>query len=94
MSPSKAKRGPKIPCSCCDGTGQVGLPAILLRVLELVQEGHRSARDIYTVLKEEGVDVKQTAINNRLEYLRQLGFLTRQKVGRFNVYALVEQKGA
>ena len=91
--PSKAKTGPKIPCICCNGTGEVNLPGILLRVLELVQEGQQTAKDIYAVLKEEGADLKQTAINNRLEDLRQMGFLSMRRQGRFNVYAVVERKG-
>ena len=86
------KTRPLVKCGHCDGTGEVPMPLALLRVLEAVREGNTTANKVYQHL-QGGEDVKQTAINNRLEYLRQMGFLSMQRQGRFNVYAVVEQKG-
>lgn len=77
-----------IPCSKCGGTGCVQLPPRMLHVLKMVGEGHDTAPKLHAF--ED--DVTITAINNRLEDLRNLGLLARRKSGKTWIYSLVERK--
>ena len=88
---SKAKTGPMVPCDHCGGTGKVLLSAVLFRVLESVTAGHRTAKEVSAHLSGTET-VGKTAINNRLEELREYGLLTRKKVGRFYVYDVATEE--
>lgn len=79
------RRTPQIPCDTCDGRGTVDLDGVLAETLAmfLKRSTRLTAHDIAPQLKGE---VKTTAVNNRLEKLRILGFLHREKCGRFQVY--------
>lgn len=76
-TPTETDPRPDIQCSCCAGAGTVKLPQPLYRVIVAVREGHQTASEIYEALGES--TVKVTSINNRLEDLRAMGFLTRKK---------------
>ena len=78
-----------VPCDHCGGTGKVLLSAVLFRVVEAVTAGHRTAKEVSDHLSGTET-VGKTAINNRLEELREYGLLTRKKVGRFYVYDVVK----
>jgi len=69
---------PIIECHRCHGKGQVEMSDELFETLKAV--GKESTVDnVLTKLKWRG---HPTAINNRLEELRALGFLSRVRIGR------------
>ncbi len=77
-------------CRACHGTGRVDLPPSLQQALDFVRlEGSCTARELHLVMP----DTTQTAANNRLEKLRELGWVTRTRaLGRGWVYTLVGEK--
>jgi len=74
-----------IACSHCAGTGRVELPDVLASTLTAVDgcgKADWSATEMAYYLA-----IKPTAANNRLEFLRKLGFLSRTKYGKTWRYA-------
>lgn len=64
-------------CGACDGTGRVPLPPSLLEMLILLKNRRQlTATDLRRLTK---ADVGVTAINNRLEELRRLGLVERER---------------
>ncbi|HNB46706.1 MAG TPA: hypothetical protein PLL72_21180 [Burkholderiaceae bacterium] len=79
---------PDILCRSCGGSGKELLPRVLIDVLSLWDlAGTWTASEAAAVL-----DSNATAINNRLEALRELGFLDRKRVGRRWSYWLVRSE--
>ena len=60
--------------------GSIPLPALAIKLPEQPD-----------LLAGDELNLKPTAINNRLERLRALGLLTREKSGRFQVYFQTKQ---
>lgn len=77
---------PNIACQKCEGTGQVAMSDELLATLQAVGR-HSSVED---VIKKVGWKHHPTAINNRLEFLRDAGFVTRTREGRAWIYSKVK----
>lgn len=78
------KRRPIITCPKCHGNGTALLSPILVSTLAQVPSFRPvTASDL--IGGAQG-DIGITAINNRLEKLRELGFLMREKCGKFNHY--------
>lgn len=73
---------PMIQCTHCAGRGTVELPERLQETLNAVGRGCTTDD-----LQRKIPAVTPTAQNNRLEMLRNLGFLTRNRVGKFWFYA-------
>lgn len=69
-----------IPCRHCEGSGKETLPEPLRQTLMKLGKKRATSED----LREEGVT--REAINNRLEQLRELGFVSREREGRFFLY--------
>lgn len=72
---------PKICCPSCRGSGCIDLPRVHREVFDLLRERGLTAADVSTAL-----NIKSTAANNRLEYLRSLGLVDRWKQGRTYYY--------
>lgn len=78
---------PIIECNACGGTGKVKLSGISLEVFRDVQQhGNVCAQDVFGRMQKPDCGV--TAINNRLELLRRLGLLSRDRVGKNYLYSL------
>lgn len=73
-------------CRACDGTGHVSLPAEMLNTMALLRRGPITAPELRQYMPEGSRSA--TAANNRLEVLRQLGFVERRKEARRWVYSL------
>lgn len=81
---------PKVPCWHCNGSGRVLLSDELLETLEALKTRKTaSARDLFLTLK---LNCHPTAMNNRLEDLRGLGFLTRKRDGKRWLYRISTRK--
>lgn len=77
---------PKVKCESCDGTGEVELDQTLLETLKIVRKlGRATASEVYAH-KDFKDKVVLTAVNNRLDELFNLGFLTRSKCSRQWMY--------
>lgn len=72
---------PLIECDTCHGTGRAPLSELLTETLWLLGHTKCTAAD----LTPKHLTVN--AINNRLESLRALGFVQRQRRGKFWVYS-------
>lgn len=71
-----------IPCEVCGGTGKRPLHESLRQTLSaLPKKGFVVAQD----LKFSGVGTN--GVNNRLERLREFGFVTREKFGKYWRYS-------
>lgn len=80
-------KAPAIPCHECGGTGQEPMPEGLLETLSMLGRKMAVAQDLTVP------GMTRSAINNRLESLRALGFVQRQRRGKFWVYSAVTKKG-
>lgn len=67
-----------IPCHTCNGTGRIQMSAHLAKVLRSVGRGNNTAPKIALDLQHKGRS--PTSINNALEDLRRLWFVTRTKM--------------
>lgn len=79
-------KGPEIPCPTC-GVGFVSLKALkpsLAITYARFANGRRLSASMVYCQGGEGATVN--AVNNRLEELRKLGFLDREKEGRNWMY--------
>ncbi len=65
----------RMPCTACEGTGEVEMPPELRDTLALLR---RSPADAGKIAKQLGVS--HNLVNNRLERLRTLGFATRARL--------------
>lgn len=75
----------QVPCSLCRGTGKKKLAGPLADTFSLFP--HQSTRlTAEQICAKLGNDVNVTAMNNRLEKLRQLGLLDRFRAGHAFVY--------
>lgn len=74
---------PNVACQKCNGTGQIAMSDELLATLQAVDR--RSS--VEDVIKTIGWKHHPTAINNRLEFLREAGFVTRAREGRQWIYS-------
>lgn len=73
----RTEETPRIPCHHCAGSGEVELSPHLLAVLIQVRKsGEATASDLHASL---ATPILVTAFNNRLEQLRKLGFLVRDR---------------
>lgn len=81
----------EIACRACNGKGKVALNERQQDVLSLFGSGRQySAQGAHEALQlDETVNV--SAINNRLEDLRKVGLLQREKKGRAFFYRLVSK---
>jgi len=71
--------------------GKVTLSEDLQLTLDAVTT-HGPINAAALVAMPEFLEVQPTAMNNRLERLRELGFLKRDKDGRANKYTAIEPK--
>lgn len=81
----------EIECPKCDGKGKIALPEKLratLRTLTWMGSGH--ALDVIRRMPKERGRITVNAINNRLEDLLELGFVTFVKEGKFKVYSPIK----
>lgn len=76
-----------MPCRRCRGCGRVDLPQELQATLDLVRAGALTAGAVAKIFR----DRTPTAANNRLERLRELGFVIRMQAGRNMVYEAVRR---
>jgi len=79
--------GETMACPKCAGTGRIELPRVLQEVLTCFARASWSAAEMSHYLA-----IAQTAANNRLELLRKLGFLRREKQGRTWYYETVRSQ--
>ncbi len=78
----------EVTCSKCKGTGKRRLSRHLMETLNHVSiVGEATAEDIAARLPD---DIGTTAVNNRLEDLREMGLLKRRRDKRFWVYSCAE----
>lgn len=74
-----------VPCRACDGRGRVPLPRESRETLALLRRrGASSGADV-----ARASNIKHTAANQRLERLRGLGFVTRERDGKEWIYTAV-----
>ncbi|MFA6240399.1 MAG: hypothetical protein WC655_05700 [Candidatus Hydrogenedentales bacterium] len=78
---------PEVSCAACGGTGKVLLSGVLLEVfLDVQQHGQVCAQDVWGRMQKPNFEV--TAVNNRLENLRRIGLVIRERIGRNYLYSL------
>lgn len=76
---------PTIECPTCAGTGRAPMPEALQETLDVLpKRGTFTAADIQTKIPST---VTINAVNNRLEALRELGMLKRERNGKFWNYS-------
>lgn len=80
-------KDPTMPCPKCDGKGTCSLPTVLRETLDSF--GSRSILSAVNLV-EASKAVTHSALNNRLEKLRTLGFLTRERDGKLWKYRLAK----
>lgn len=81
----KAATPPIVPCNKCQGTGRHALSDCLWETLQAVRRAKfATAIDLLRAMKWQGA---VTALNNRLEDLRELGLLKRERRGKFYFYS-------
>lgn len=79
----------EIDCPDCGGKGRVPLPDHLLNTLSLVpRNGYRVAEDFANYFP--GITIN--GISNRLAELHRLGFVTRERNGKFWCYSRTKAK--
>lgn len=76
---------PLIQCETCHGTGREPLSELLTETLGML--GRRQATAVDLMID----GMTKNAINNRLEHLRRLGFVQRQRRGKFWVYSAAKK---
>jgi hypothetical protein len=90
---SKKKVRLWIECPTCSGHGEIPLPEILAKPLEVI--GRHDGIDTLSLLLEYGFAyggedygeaIKPTAMNNRLVRLLEYGFVTRTRRGKLWVW--------
>lgn len=76
---------PEIPCEKCEGRGRHQLNPPLWETLKVLRRSKSAhAKQLCEVMPYQ---VQHAAMNNRLERLRDLGFVTRVRVGAHLVYS-------
>lgn len=76
----------EVTCTKCNGTGTRRLSKHLMDTFHVVSyKGEATAADVHAALDET---VILTAINNRLEDLRELGLLTVRREGKQKIYSV------
>ena len=82
---------PDIECRSCGGSGYIEMPEELWIVLFALDGHPNTAAVVLESLNNMGEYISVNAVNNRLERLRDYGFLIRKKMGRSWVY---QEEGA
>jgi len=81
---------PTVKCNKCNGTGKHPLSDEIFSVLmALIRAGRTGFVTAVDLSKTIGKNVHVTAMNNRLEYLREIGLVSRTRVGRVWHYRIV-----
>lgn len=79
-----------ITCPTCEGRGEVELARIYPRqaaTLALIRErGEMTSTELWEAVSGKPGTLTITAMNNRMDKLRRVGFLAREKRGREYVY--------
>ena len=85
----EVKKPPPIPCPTCNGKGITEMPEGLIQALRILRTlgGQAAVSEVWSDSACDRVGI--TAINNRLESLRELGFVQRERVGKGWVYSIV-----
>jgi hypothetical protein len=85
----------RVTCRTCDGTGRVDLAPTLRWTLRYLRRGAATAKELMAVeLKRFGIAPSQQAFNNRLEELREYGFVGRSRERRGWRYHLTRKISA
>jgi hypothetical protein len=85
--PSTKSHDLRITCGHCDGEGSVPLPMHLAETLAIIRSKPSTVAEILRVRRSAGEPVGHTAINQRVEKLRQLGLAERRSFnGKLFVY--------
>lgn len=79
-----------VKCKRCGGSGREPVPLALSEILRELRVTHGASAP---ELLDRFPDVSVTALNNRLERLRQHGLVARKKNGRAWRYFVIEQSG-
>lgn len=82
---------PTMPCDKCSGTGQLPLAPELEETFAAVKSGLHTAHQIYGKDRNRQF-IGITAINRRLERLRNMGLLCRERQGRSMHYNIQQKK--
>jgi translation initiation factor 2 beta subunit (eIF-2beta)/eIF-5 len=77
-----------IKCSRCCGQGKIPMPMHLVETLLVVKENNGGVAETIRFLLNKNFTTN--AVNNRLEKLRALGFVTRRRQGKFYRYQAVK----
>lgn len=77
---AEISKRPTIPCPTCKGEARVPISDELMEVLLFIRR--RTGADAQTVFDKLGAKISISGINNRLEYLREIGLLRRERRGR------------
>ena len=83
----------KIKCSTCDGTGEIPLKGKYAETLKIARKRCNRLRRggyVFAWRDHEWFGCKPTALNNRLAWLEEHGFLRSERVGRQRRFYLVE----
>lgn len=84
-----------VTCRTCCGTGRVEMVPSLRRTLDFLRRGPATALELHRMeLDAYGSAPSQQAFNNRLEELRELGFVGRARNHRGWRYHLVRNLSA
>lgn len=81
------KVAPLVKCSSCKGKGRTRLSRVLNETLQVLRDSDKpmKASEVLEILG--AADVHPTAINNRLEDLRDFGLVSRKKEGNAFYYS-------
>lgn len=78
---------PTMQCPTCEGTGRAPLPEALQETLNVMpKKGTFTAADLQSKIPST---VTVNAMNNRLESLRDLGMVKRERNGKFWNYSRI-----
>lgn len=82
------KPRPKIKCHKCNGKGKVELDPILAGTIHILKELKKcTATEMFDCLdRQQNLSITVVAINKRLERLREVGLVKREKNGKEFTY--------
>lgn len=73
---------PKVTCDKCGGSGDMSLPEPLQQTFDAVRK-NTTTEDLH----KRFPNISRTAQNNRMEALRKMGLLIRERAGKWWLYS-------
>jgi len=84
----KQNQNDQVQCSCCGGTGTVALTGVYFDTLGLLR---KQKEEIHGAALARIAGCNATAMNNRLAYLEENGFVTSCVYGRKKLFSAIRK---